>query len=68
MKLEYGAGATGASLVYDVSDCHKNWTVLQEELRDDDTHPGVGLGYGKNMLLMDYLWGTEHDVEIIMYR
>jgi carnosine synthase len=68
MKLEYGSSAVGVSLVHDVSECHRDWTSVQEQLRGENSHPGIGLGHGKNMLLMEYVSGTEHDVDVIMYR
>ena len=68
IKLEYGSSAVGVSLVHNVAECHREWTVVQEELHGENSHPGVGLGHGKNMLLMDYISGTEHDVDVILYR
>lgn len=68
MKLEYGSSAVGVSLVHDVTQCHREWTTIQEELRGENSHPGIGLGHGNQMLLMDYISGSEHDVDVIIYK
>lgn len=68
MKLEYGSGAVGVSLVHDVDDCRRYWTAVQSELDTDLNHPGIGLGHGSTMLLMDYIGGSEHSVDVVIYR
>jgi carnosine synthase len=68
MKLEYGSSAVGVTLVNDVAQCLQVWNVVQGELCGENSHPGIGLGHGNSMLLMDYVDGTEHDVDIIIYR
>jgi carnosine synthase len=68
MKLEYGSSAVGVSLAHSISECYRDWTSVQEQLRGENSHPGIGLGHGKNMLLMDYVSGTEHDVDVVVYK
>jgi len=68
MKLEYGSSAIGVTLVNDVTQCHEEWNLVQDELQCEKSHPGIGLGHGNTMLLMDYISGTEHDVDIIIYK
>ncbi|KAM9148562.1 carnosine synthase 1 [Pangshura tecta] len=67
MKLEYGAGAVGVKLVEDVQQCHLHFEKISRDLREDTDHPGIGLGWGNAMLLMEYVSGTEHDVDIVIY-
>jgi len=45
-----------------------DWNIVQDELQGEHSHPGIGLGHGNTMLLMDYLGGTEHDVDVIIYK
>ncbi|CAM4573415.1 carnosine synthase 1 isoform X2 [Caretta caretta] len=67
MKLEYGAGAVGVKLVENVQQCHLHFEKISRDLREDTDHPGIGLGWGNAMLLMEYVSGTEHDVDIVIY-
>ncbi|XP_067388083.1 carnosine synthase 1 isoform X2 [Emydura macquarii macquarii] len=67
MKLEYGAGAVGVKLVEDEQQCHLHFEKISRDLRQDTDHPGIGLGWGNTMLLMEYVAGTEHDVDIVIY-
>ncbi|XP_074854164.1 carnosine synthase 1 [Carettochelys insculpta] len=67
MKLEYGAGAVGVKLVEDVQQCHLHFEKISRDLQQDADCPGIGLGWGNSMLLMEYLGGTEHDVDIVVY-
>nr|XP_034981652.1 carnosine synthase 1 [Zootoca vivipara]XP_034981663.1 carnosine synthase 1 [Zootoca vivipara] len=68
MKLEYGAGAVGVKLVEDAQQCHLHFDKISRDLQDDSDHPGIGLGWGNAMLLMEYVSGTEHDVDLVMYE
>ncbi|GAB1609406.1 carnosine synthase 1-like [Argonauta hians] len=63
LKLEYGSSAVGVKLIQNEEECH----CYYQELSDLSVH-GVGLGLGNSFLLMDYLHGTEHDVDIIIYK
>ncbi|XP_068254304.1 carnosine synthase 1 [Nyctibius grandis] len=66
-KLEFGAGAVGVRLVENAGQCHQHAARLWRDLRDDADHPGIGLGWGNAMLLMEYVPGTEHDVDLVLY-
>ncbi|XP_061856382.1 carnosine synthase 1 isoform X3 [Colius striatus] len=66
-KLEFGAGAVGVRLVENVGQCHAHAARLWRDLRDDADHPGIGLGWGNAMLLMEYVPGTEHDVDLVVF-
>ncbi|XP_006034238.1 carnosine synthase 1 [Alligator sinensis] len=68
MKLEYGAGAVGVKLVEDAQQCHLHFEKISQDLREDTDHPGIGLGWGNAMLLMEYVSGTEHDVDLVIFE
>ncbi|KAM8807360.1 carnosine synthase 1 [Eudromia elegans] len=67
-KLEFGAGAVGVRLVGSASECHAHAERLWRDLRSDADHPGIGLGWGNSMLLMEYVPGTEHDVDLVIFE
>ncbi|XP_069713305.1 carnosine synthase 1 [Phaenicophaeus curvirostris] len=67
-KLEFGAGGVGVRLVADAEQCHRHAARLWRDLRDDADHPGIGLGWGNAMLLMEYVPGTEHDVDLVVFE
>lgn len=66
-KLEFGAGGVGVKLVENAGQCHAHAARLWRDLRDDADHPGIGLGWGNAMLLMEYVPGTEHDVDLVLF-
>ncbi|XP_033918028.1 LOW QUALITY PROTEIN: carnosine synthase 1 [Melopsittacus undulatus] len=66
-KLEFGAGGVGVKLVETPEQCHEHAARLWRDLRDDADHPGIGLGWGNAMLLMEYVPGTEHDVDLVVF-
>ncbi|NXN22124.1 CRNS1 synthase, partial [Nycticryphes semicollaris] len=67
-KLEFGAGGVGVRLVESTGQCHAHAARLWRDLRDDTDHPGIGLGWGNAMLLMEYVPGTEHDVDLVVFQ
>ncbi|KAF1584944.1 Carnosine synthase 1, partial [Eudyptes moseleyi] len=67
-KLEFGAGGVGVRLVESAGQCHEHAARLWRDLRDDADHPGIGLGWGNAMLLMEYVPGTEHDVDLVVFE
>ncbi|KAM9557251.1 carnosine synthase 1 [Guaruba guarouba] len=67
-KLEFGAGGVGVKLVESPEQCHEHAARLWRDLRDDADHPGIGLGWGNAMLLMEYVPGTEHDVDLVVFE
>ncbi|XP_065694996.1 carnosine synthase 1 isoform X2 [Patagioenas fasciata] len=67
-KLEFGAGGVGVRLVENPGQCHQHAARLWRDLRDDADHPGIGLGWGNAMLLMEYVTGTEHDVDLVVFE
>ncbi|XP_056657190.1 carnosine synthase 1 isoform X1 [Monodelphis domestica] len=67
MKLEFGAGAVGVRLVEDASQCRAHFARISQDLRGEADHPGIGLGWGNAMLLMEFVAGTEHDVDVVIF-
>ncbi|XP_007450519.1 PREDICTED: carnosine synthase 1 [Lipotes vexillifer] len=67
MKLEFGAGAVGVRLVEDASQCHEHFSRIARDLQGEADHPGIGLGWGNAMLLMEFIEGTEHDVDLVLF-
>ncbi|XP_034500819.1 carnosine synthase 1 isoform X4 [Ailuropoda melanoleuca] len=67
MKLEFGAGAVGVRLVEDAPQCHEHFSRVARDLQGEADHPGIGLGWGNAMLLMEFVEGTEHDVDLVLF-
>ncbi|XP_004713772.1 carnosine synthase 1 [Echinops telfairi] len=67
MKLEFGAGAVGVRLVEDAPQCHEHFARIAHDLQGEADHPGIGLGWGNAMLLMEFVEGTEHDVDLVLF-
>nr|KAF6281605.1 carnosine synthase 1 [Pipistrellus kuhlii] len=68
LKLEFGAGAVGVRLVEDAQQCRRHFSRIARDLRGEADHPGIGLGWGNAMLLMEFVEGTEHDVDLVLFR
>ena len=60
MKPEFGFAAVGVVMVNDAQQCHQNWDLWKTK--------GVEDGYETTMVLTDYIEGSEHDVDVILYR
>ncbi|XP_037373366.1 carnosine synthase 1 [Talpa occidentalis] len=67
MKLEFGAGAVGVRLVEDAPQCLEHFSRIAHDLQGEADHPGIGLGWGNAMLLMEFVEGTEHDVDLVLF-
>jgi len=67
MKLEYGSSAVGTKLVTTPDECKAHAKETQNLLKAEGDHPGIGLGFGNALLLMEYINGSEHDVDIVVY-
>ncbi|CAL8355117.1 unnamed protein product [Merluccius merluccius] len=67
MKLEYGAGAVGVRKVNSLAQSLAHFERIVGDLKEETDYPGIGLGWGNAMTLMEYIGGTEHDVDIIIF-
>ncbi|KAJ8262515.1 hypothetical protein GJAV_G00167310 [Gymnothorax javanicus] len=55
MKLEYGAGAVGVKKVDSLKEAVAHLEKIAGDLREETDYPGIGLGWGNAMTLME-LW------------
>eukprot|EP01013_Petalomonas_cantuscygni_P007094 TRINITY_DN1866_c0_g1_i1.p1 TRINITY_DN1866_c0_g1~~TRINITY_DN1866_c0_g1_i1.p1 ORF type:complete len:1044 (+),score=311.26 TRINITY_DN1866_c0_g1_i1:216-3347(+) len=67
LKLEYGSSAVGVKLVQTPEDVRTTYESVQDTLHGEDAHGGCGLGFNSDMILMEYLDGTEHDVDLVIF-
>ncbi|XP_045064045.1 carnosine synthase 1-like isoform X1 [Coregonus clupeaformis] len=68
MKLEYGAGAVGVRKVGSLEESLAHFERIGGDLREETDYPGIGLGWGNAMTLMEYVGGTEHDVDVVLFE
>ncbi|KAJ8015335.1 hypothetical protein DPEC_G00025050 [Dallia pectoralis] len=68
MKLEYGAGAVGVRKVGSLEESLAHFERIGGDLREETDYPGIGLCWGNAMTLMEYVGGTEHDVDLVLYE
>ncbi|XP_067104329.1 carnosine synthase 1-like [Osmerus mordax] len=67
LKLEYGAGAVGVRKVNSRAESLAHFERIAGDLREETDYPGIGLGWGNAMTLMEYVGGTEHDVDVLLF-
>nr|KAG5708550.1 hypothetical protein BaRGS_032971 [Batillaria attramentaria] len=67
LKLEFGSGGFGVKHVRNVEEARDFVQYVQNNLRSEEDHPGVGLGHGQSFVLMPRLMGTEHNVDVVMF-
>ncbi|KAL0974050.1 hypothetical protein UPYG_G00214750 [Umbra pygmaea] len=68
MKLEYGAGAVGVRKVRSLEESLAHFERIGGDLREETDYPGIGLGWSNAMTLMEYVGGTEHDVDLVLFE
>ncbi|KAG7275746.1 hypothetical protein CRUP_009849 [Coryphaenoides rupestris] len=68
MKLEYGSGAVGVRKVDSLAQSLTHFERIRGDLKEETDYPGIGLGWGNAMTLMEYVGGTEHDVDVIIFN
>ena len=68
LKLEYGLSHAGVKPITDHTECTNIYQNIKTKLQSEKDHPGIGLGYSNDLLLMEYIEGTEHDVDIIIFQ
>eukprot|EP01063_Lacrimia_lanifica_P023659 TRINITY_DN312_c0_g1_i1.p2 TRINITY_DN312_c0_g1~~TRINITY_DN312_c0_g1_i1.p2 ORF type:complete len:1003 (+),score=415.85 TRINITY_DN312_c0_g1_i1:420-3011(+) len=69
LKLEYGSSGVGVLLVESWEEAEAEFTRLTTELASEADHAGCGLsfGAGPSMVLMEYVGGSEHQIDILMH-
>ncbi|KAK3586594.1 hypothetical protein CHS0354_027732 [Potamilus streckersoni] len=68
MKLEYGSRAVGVTLVRNAAEMEEKYNDIRSILQKPEDYSGIGLGHGNTLMVMEYLVGTEHDVDIILHE
>ena len=68
LKLEFGSSAVGVKHVYSLREAVQHVQDVQDTLRSEQDHPGVGLGHGCSLILMPRLLGSEHDVDVVLFE
>ncbi|XP_072033047.1 carnosine synthase 1-like [Amphiura filiformis] len=67
MKLEYSTGALGVTMCKTRDDVHNAYTAITSSLRPNDYFDGESVGFNNTMILMDYLDGSEHDIDVVIF-
>ncbi|XP_072041227.1 carnosine synthase 1-like [Amphiura filiformis] len=71
LKLEYASAAVGVNMCRNEDDVRNAYTALKNSLATMEAeYRNIGLGYhdGNTMLLMEYLDGSEHDIDVIIFE
>jgi carnosine synthase len=68
LKLERGSSAAAVVPVYTAKDAEGTWRRIKHTLRSEADWPGIGLGFGSDIILSELLEGTEHDVDIVVWE
>ncbi|KAJ8301637.1 hypothetical protein KUTeg_020624 [Tegillarca granosa] len=73
IKTEYGSDAYGVSMVTNKEECLNVFEKLQclynsPAGRDPSIQYAFGTSHGRSVVLMEHIGGTEHDVNIIMFK
>jgi carnosine synthase len=68
LKPECSSCARGVTLCRDLTECIQHFKDLKNILTRESDNPRIGLGFGNNMLVMTYIKGTEHDVNLVIYK
>ncbi|XP_062568423.1 carnosine synthase 1-like [Saccostrea cucullata] len=70
LKFEYGCCQVGVQRCNSKEQCIEafgSFKSFLENAREND-YPTIGLTYENEMMLMPYLDGTEHDIDVVMYK
>jgi carnosine synthase len=68
LKLEHGSSAAAVVPVYTPAEAEDAWNRIKQTLKSETDWPGIGLGFGPNIVLSQLLEGTEHDVDIVLWK
>jgi biotin carboxylase len=68
LKLDYGSGARGVALCRDLAECIQHFNDLTDKLTRESDYPGIGNGLDNNKMVMNYIQGTEYDVNLVIYN
>ncbi|MGL5826466.1 MAG: ATP-grasp domain-containing protein [Nocardioides sp.] len=68
LKLEYGSSAAAVSRVEDREALLTTWRAIRAMLSKETDCPGIGLGFGNNLVLSELCIGPEFDVDLVRYQ
>eukprot|EP00993_Chasmostoma_nieuportense_P001713 NODE_256_length_2571_cov_45.922668_g239_i0.p1 GENE.NODE_256_length_2571_cov_45.922668_g239_i0~~NODE_256_length_2571_cov_45.922668_g239_i0.p1 ORF type:complete len:592 (+),score=187.04 NODE_256_length_2571_cov_45.922668_g239_i0:730-2505(+) len=68
VKLEHGSSAYGVKLVTTTKQLHTVVKKMLDEAPTEADHGGCGLSWGCNLLLQEFVGGSEHDVDIVLFE
>lgn len=68
LKLEHGSSAVGVILVNNGNELKEQYTKVVSSLTTEEDFPGIGLGHSNHMLVVDYHGGSEHDVDVVIFK
>jgi len=68
LKNTHGMCGIGVVFVHTVEQAKREFTQMRDALTHDIGSDASGLSFDSSMFLMEYLDGTEHDVDIVMYK
>ncbi|XP_074644000.1 carnosine synthase 1-like [Tubulanus polymorphus] len=68
IKREFGAAAVGAKRVQNKNESKTYFNLVQKKLSSEDDLPGIGISFGTSMMMMPFLEGSRHGVDIVMYK
>ena len=68
LKNSHGMCGMGVKLVNSVEEAVEEYEKMEVDLKRDLDSDWTGLSFGGETFLMEYLDGTEHDVDIVMFQ
>ncbi|XP_074659577.1 carnosine synthase 1-like [Tubulanus polymorphus] len=68
IKREFGGGAIGVKLVRNKNEAMSFFALVESKIRFEENVPVTGKSFGTSMLMMNFFEGTEHDVNIVIYK
>ncbi|XP_074656649.1 carnosine synthase 1-like [Tubulanus polymorphus] len=68
IKREYGGGSVGVKLVQDINEAKGYFNVVRSKVETEEVTPITGKSFGTSMMMMNFLEGVEHDIQLVMYK
>ncbi|KAK3082757.1 hypothetical protein FSP39_004476, partial [Pinctada imbricata] len=68
LKLEHGSGSAGIVMVESEENCLQAYRDLVWQTERHKKQGGSGLGFADTYVLMEYVPGSEHGVDLIIFR
>lgn len=66
LKLDHGSSAVGVKLVRTKEEAISEYNNIINTV-NEDVHPGSGLTFDTSVTLMEYIDGSEHDIDLVMW-